>query len=81
MVVPSVPQLAIIAVIVGLIMGTRRLRDFGGDVGGMFKGIKDGFKEMRSASDELTPEVRALQEDVRAIRRAGAEIIQPGDNE
>jgi sec-independent protein translocase protein TatA len=69
MLIPSVPQLGIIAVIVALICGTRRLREFGGDLGGMFRGIREGFKEAKAASDELAPEVRALKDDVRAVTR------------
>jgi len=73
-IVPGIGQLAIIAVIVALIFGTKKLVAVGGDIGGMFKGIKDGFREASSAAEELAPEVREAINDVKAIHRAGAEF-------
>lgn len=75
MLMPSVPQLSIIAIIVALIMGTKRLRDFGGDIGGMFRGIREGFKEAKGAATELAPEIRALKNDVQAVRESGQSIV------
>jgi sec-independent protein translocase protein TatA len=69
--VPGVAQLAIIAVIAALIFGTKRLRQFGGDVGGMFRGIKDGFREAAAATEELAPEVRQAIDDVKSIHATG----------
>ena len=69
-------QLAIVLVIVLLIFGTKRLRQAGGDIGGMFKGIKDGFKEARAASDELAPEVRAAIDDVKQLHAHGKSFVQ-----
>lgn len=74
--VPSIAQLAIIAIIVALIFGTKKLRMFGGDIGGMFKGIKDGFREAASATEELAPEVRQAIEDVKQIHHAGKSFVQ-----
>jgi sec-independent protein translocase protein TatA len=83
-IVPGIGQLAIIAVIVALIFGTKKLRMFGGDLGGMFKGIKDGFREAAATTQELAPEVREAIEDVKAIHAQGksfmpARVSQYGD--
>ena len=74
MMVPSVTQLTIIAVIAALIFGTKKLRAFGGDLGGMFKGIKDGFREAAGAAEEIGPELRELKKDVQSIASAGKEL-------
>ena len=41
----SVWQLAIIAVIVIVLFGTKKLRGVGGDLGGAIKGFKDAIKD------------------------------------
>lgn len=74
MIVPGPAQLGIIAIIVALVFGTKRLREVGGDIGGMFKGIKDGFREARSAADEIGPEVQELKEDMRALTQHGTQL-------
>lgn len=48
----SIWQLVIIAVIVILLFGTKKLRGIGGDLGGAVKGFKKAMKE-----EEKTPEV------------------------
>jgi TatA/E family protein of Tat protein translocase len=73
--VPGIGQLAIIAVIVALIFGTKKLRMFGGDLGGMFKGIKDGFREAAQATEELAPEVREAINDVKSIHAQGKSFM------
>lgn len=73
----SMAQLAVILIIVMLIFGTKRLRQLGGDLGGMFKGIKDGFREAKTAADEILPEVRELKSDVQSLRRTGQELVEP----
>lgn len=42
----SVWQLLIILAIVGLIFGTRRIRQLGEDLGGAIKGFRKGAKEL-----------------------------------
>lgn len=49
----SVWQLAIIAIIVALLFGTKRLRTLGSDVGTTIKGFKEAMKE----SDELKDKI------------------------
>ncbi len=49
----SIWQLVIIAVIVILLFGTKKLRGIGGDLGGAVKGFKKAMKE----EDKSTPEV------------------------
>jgi sec-independent protein translocase protein TatA len=74
-IVPSVPQLLIVVVIVALIFGTKKLRAFGSDLGGMFKGVKDGFREASAAADEIVPEVRQTIDDVKRIREHGRSLV------
>ncbi|GGA66126.1 hypothetical protein GCM10011369_04580 [Neiella marina] len=50
----SVWQLAIIAVIVALLFGTKRLRGFGGDLGSAIKGFKQAAaEEPKTGATEL----------------------------
>ncbi|MDA7747368.1 twin-arginine translocase TatA/TatE family subunit [Psychromonas sp.] len=46
-------QLVIIAVIVIVLFGTKKLRGIGGDLGGAIKGFKKAIKEDESAPVEL----------------------------
>lgn len=55
-------QLGIILLIVIAIFGTRRFRDAGGDLGAMFKGIRDGF------SGDDTPKLSDVAKEVRGIK-------------
>lgn len=75
MLIPSVPQLGIIAIIVALICGTKRLRDFGGDLGGMIRGVKDGFREASAAAEELGPELRELKRDAAKVKQLSTELV------
>lgn len=74
MLIPGPAQLGMIALIVALVFGTKKLRAVGGDIGGMFKGIKDGFREASTAADELAPEVREAIADVKNLHAKGAEF-------
>ena len=47
-------ELIIILLIVGLIFGTRKLKNIGSDLGGAVKGFKEGIKE-DSEKETLTP--------------------------
>ena len=46
-------QLVIIAVIVIVLFGTKKLRGIGGDLGGAIKGFKKAIKEEDTSSPEL----------------------------
>ncbi|GLQ73116.1 twin-arginine translocase subunit TatA [Vibrio sp. vnigr-6D03] len=48
----SVTQLIIIAVIVLLLFGTKKLRNIGGDLGGAVKGFKKAMSDEDKASTE-----------------------------
>lgn len=50
----SIWQLVIIAVIVILLFGTKKLRGIGGDLGGAIKGFKKAIKEDDKPSEEVT---------------------------
>ncbi len=58
---PGVMELAIIAVIVIMIFGSKRIRQLGNDLGGMIKGFRSGFKELEIAE----PEIEELKRDFR----------------
>ena len=58
----SIPQLLIILAIVVLIFGTKRFRQAGGDLGAMFRGIRDGF------SGDDTPKLSDVAKEVREVR-------------
>lgn len=46
----GVQELLIILLIVGLVFGTKKLRNIGGDLGGAIKGFRDAFREGDSGS-------------------------------
>lgn len=60
----GVAQLLIILFIVVLIFGTKRLKQAGGDVGGMIRGVKEGIRDAEPVADELAE----LDEDLKRIR-------------
>ncbi len=51
----SVWQLAIIAVIVALLFGTKRLRGLGGDLGSTIKGFKQAMSEDNTQQNVSSP--------------------------
>ena len=57
-------QLIIILVIVLLIFGTKKLRNFGGDLGGAIKGFKKAVKEEDKDAAEKIEEVADDAEEV-----------------
>jgi sec-independent protein translocase protein TatA len=50
----SIWQLVIIAVIVILLFGTKKLRGIGGDLGGAIKGFKKAIKDEDKPSEEVS---------------------------
>ena len=52
-------QLIIILVIVLLIFGTKKLRNFGGDLGGAIKGFKKAVKEEDGEAEKLEEDEKA----------------------
>lgn len=52
----SIWQLLIIAVIVILLFGTKKLRNMGGDLGGALKGFKKAMAEDSEKNEPATPE-------------------------
>lgn len=52
-------QLIIILVIVLLIFGTKKLRNFGGDLGGAIKGFKKAVKEDGANAEKLEEDEEA----------------------
>jgi len=63
-------QLIIILVIVLLIFGTKKLRNFGGDLGGAIKGFKKAVKEDDAAkiedeTEEIVDSTSTTKEDIK----------------
>lgn len=59
----SIWQLAIIAVIVVLLFGTKKLRGIGGDLGGAIKGFKKALKE-----DDEKPSVQVDDKNEKTLK-------------
>ncbi|WP_299491940.1 Sec-independent protein translocase subunit TatA [uncultured Shewanella sp.] len=64
----SIWQLLIIALIVVLLFGTKKLRSLGGDLGGAVKGFKNAMssEEEKKAIKENTPDDTANKADTTA---------------
>lgn len=50
----SLPHIILLLVIVVLVFGTSKLRNAGKDLGGFFKGFKDGMKSEDEKPQQLT---------------------------
>ena len=66
-------QLIIILIIVLLIFGTKKLRNFGGDLGGAIKGFKKAVKEEGDDAEKLEDE-KAEVDDVVDVDDAGETV-------
>jgi sec-independent protein translocase protein TatA len=51
----SLPHIVVVLVIVGLIFGTRKLRDVGGDLGAAVKGFKAAMQDHENGDDKKVP--------------------------
>jgi sec-independent protein translocase protein TatA len=51
----SLPHIVVVLVIVGLIFGTRKLRDVGGDLGAAVKGFKAAMQDPENGDDKKAP--------------------------
>ena len=58
---PSIWQLLIVLAIALLIFGTKRLRNFGGDLGSAIKGFK---KSMHSENDKTSKKEDTIRENI-----------------
>lgn len=63
----SIWQLLIILAIVLVIFGTKKLRDFGGDLGGAIKNFKTSMKGAEDKDDEKQPEEAAKKVEAKPI--------------
>jgi sec-independent protein translocase protein TatA len=59
----SVPQLLIILVIVGLIFGTKRLKEVGGDLGNAVKSFRKAMNTSADAEAEAAETPKQLTRD------------------
>ncbi|WP_432455185.1 MULTISPECIES: Sec-independent protein translocase subunit TatA [unclassified Agarivorans] len=77
----SIWQLLIVAVIVVLLFGTKKLRNMGGDLGSAVKGFKNAMRDDESkpsdhATDKATPE--QLAQHKQAAEQASKDKDQQG---
>ncbi|MGB5445419.1 MAG: Sec-independent protein translocase subunit TatA [Psychromonas sp.] len=71
----SIWQLVIIAVIVVLLFGTKKLRGIGGDLGGAIKGFKKALKEDDQKESEQADD---KNEKSIASEKSSNEKVEPG---
>ena len=76
-------QLIIILIIVLLIFGTKKLRNFGGDLGGAIKGFKKAVKEEGAEGDdaEKLEDEKAEVDDVVDVDDAGETVTAKTESE
>lgn len=67
-------QLIIILIIVLLIFGTKKLRNFGGDLGGAIKGFKKAVKEEDGVEEAADKIEEAGEEAEEAVASAKEEV-------
>ena len=73
----SIWQLLIIAVIVALLFGTKKLRGMGGDLGGAIK----GFKKAVSEGETEPADKKSLNKDDATFEQStAAKVEQPTEN-
>jgi sec-independent protein translocase protein TatA len=63
MVVPGPTQLLIVLVIVALILGTKKLKDIGGDLGSAVKSFKKAMNATTEAADDAAEAPKQLTRD------------------
>lgn len=68
-------QLIIILVIVLLIFGTKKLKNFGGDLGGAIKGFKKAVKE-EGAEEDNPDQIEGSEEEAVASAQESAEATE-----
>jgi len=67
----SIWQLLIIAVIVVLLFGTKKLRNLGGDLGSAIKGFKNAVTEKKDSTAKSDKEADSLADNTAAKSEAG----------
>ena len=66
----SVWQLLIVAVIVVLLFGTKKLRNLGGDLGSAVKGFKNAIKDEKESESKIESSVDTLADNATASKEA-----------
>lgn len=59
----SLPHIILLLVIVVLVFGTSRLKNAGKDLGGFFKGFKEGMKTDEDKPADTTPPAQLTQQN------------------
>ncbi|MBU2925603.1 Sec-independent protein translocase subunit TatA [Colwellia sp. 4_MG-2023] len=67
----SIWQLLIIAVIVVLLFGTKKLRNLGGDLGSAIKGFKNAVTDEKDSTAKSDKEADSLADNTAAKSEAG----------
>lgn len=62
----SLPHIILLLVIVVLVFGTGKLKNAGKDLGGFFKGFKDGMKSDEDKPVDTTPPAQLTQQNPNA---------------
>jgi sec-independent protein translocase protein TatA len=62
----SLPHIILLLVIVVLVFGTGKLKNAGKDLGGFFKGFKDGMKTEEDKPADTTPPAQLTQQNTNA---------------
>ena len=66
----SVWQLLIVAVIVVLLFGTKKLRNLGGDLGSAVKGFKNAITDEKESESKIESSVDTLADNATASKEA-----------
>lgn len=74
----SVWQLLIVAVIVVLLFGTKKLRNLGGDLGSAVKGFKNAVTDEKDLNTESKESADSLADNSTATSEAGQKESQKG---
>ncbi|ALO45186.1 twin-arginine translocase TatA/TatE family subunit [Pseudohongiella spirulinae] len=74
----SIWQLLIIALIIVLLFGTKKLRSLGSDLGGALKGFKSAIKDDEEEDAKKTPEQLAADQE-ESSTTASARTEKPQD--
>lgn len=68
----SAAQLLIVALIVMLLFGTKKLRSLGGDLGSAISGFKNAIKE----DEKEQPSAKSESQDIDKLEHTTAEMIE-----
>lgn len=68
----SITHWLIVLTIVALVFGTKKIRNFGSDLGGAIKGFKEGMHEAESVTEDATAKVTSAAAHIGVQERSTA---------